>query len=332
MKAQKNMTNVNKIHWADEKEIVHTSLPLKFTLLLLKHIPCFLIRIFIFPVSFFFFVFSPRVRKDCRNYQKHLQHFTDVKQITKTPKKILSYPQILSFSCCIVEKMEGWLGKIKFKQIEYQNDDIESILEDLRQNKGVFVITSHLGNMELLRSLSENNEKLVGRQVPVYVIMDTKITPSFSATLNSINNKVNVNIIDAANIGPDSMVILMEAIEKGALVVIAGDRTPSNNRDKVLKQEFLGEQANFPYGVFLIPFLLKSPVYYMFGLREKISILYPKYKVYIEKSKVDFNCSRAEREEKIKECCKEFVEKLEKFCVRYPYQWYNFFNFWNTGD
>ena len=24
-----------------------------------------------------------------------------------------------------------------------------------------------------------------------------------------------------------------------------------------------------------------------------------------------------------------FIEKLEKYCQKYPYQWYNFFNFWN---
>lgn len=319
------MTNEEKIHWAEEKEVVHTSFPLKLTLFLLKYTPFFLVRIIVYFVSFFFTIFVSRVRKESRLYQKRLKEFT----LGKCPKIISGYLQILSFSFCIIEKMEGWLGKIKFRKIEYQNDDISLILDDLRQKKGVLLITSHLGNMELMRSLSENNQQLVGRDVPVYVIMNTKISPAFTTTLNSINNKVSVNIIDSTEIGPDSMVTLMDAIEKGALVVIAGDRTSAQNRDKIIKQSFLGKEAPFPYGVFLIPFLLKAPVYYMFGLREKISILYPKYKVYIEKSKIDFNCSRTKREENITRCCKEFVEKLEKYCQMYPYQWYNFFNFWN---
>lgn len=315
----------NEVHWADGKEIVRTSFLLKFTLILLKHIPGFLIRIFIFPVSFCFYLFSIPARRQVRLYQQHLKTFSE----GKCPKVIRSFPQILSFSFCIVEKMEGWLGKIKFKQIEYQNDDITNILDDLKQGKGVFIITSHLGNMELMRSLNENNRQLVGRDVPVYVVMDTKISPQFTATLNSINKNVAVNIIDSSSIGPDSMVTLMDAIEEGAMVVIAGDRTSAHNRNKIIKQSFLGEEAPFPYGVFLIPFLLKAPVYYLFGLREKISIFYPKYKFHIEKSAIDFSCGRAKREEMIKECCKEFAEKLEKYCIMYPYQWYNFFNFWN---
>lgn len=319
------MKKAETTHWADNKEVVRTNILLKFTLLLIKITPGFLLRIIIYIVSFFFYIFSPKAIKSVRLYQHNLKNFTN----GTTPKVIRSYPQILSFAFCIVEKMEGWLGKIKFSQIEYQNDDIDSILDDLRRGQGALLITSHLGNMELMRSLNDNNEKLVGRYVPVYVIMDTKISPQFSETLNSINGKVGVNIIDSSEIGPDSMVTLMDAIENGAMVVIAGDRTSAQNRDKVIKQSFLGKEAPFPYGVFLIPFLLKAPVYYMFGMREKVSIFKPKYKFHIEKSQLDFNCGRAKREEMIKECCKEFAEKLEKYCAMYPFQWYNFFNFWN---
>ena len=78
----------------------------------------------------------------------------------------------------------------------------------------------------------------------------------------------------------------------------------------------------------MIPALVKLPVYFMFGMREKMSIFNPKYNIHIEKSSVDFNCARSEREQNIVQCCEEFVEKLQKFCVMYPYQWYNFFNFW----
>ncbi|MBQ1392319.1 MAG: hypothetical protein IIY81_02040, partial [Lachnospiraceae bacterium] len=63
--------------------------------------------------------------------------------------------------------------------------------------------------------------------------------------------------------------------------------------------------------------------------RKKMSLVNPVYKVYIEKSKIDFDCPRNKREEGINNLCLEFIEKLEKFCRMYPYQWYNFFNFWN---
>ena len=57
-------------------------------------------------------------------------------------------------------------------------------------------------------------------------------------------------------------------------------------------------------------------------------IIKKEYNIHIEKSKVDFDCPRSEREARINECCGEYVERLEKMCLMYPYQWYNFFNFW----
>lgn len=311
-------------HWADNKEVIKTNAPLKFLLVLLKYTPGFMVRFLIYPVTFFYFVFVKSARKAAVQYQKQLREFTG----RKIPPHISSYRQMLSFSLCIIEKMEGWLGKIKFDRIQYQNDDITDILETLKAGKGALLITSHLGNMELLRSLSDYNEQLVGRQVPVYVVMDMKVNNNFTETLKSVNPKFSFNVINSIDFGPDAMVTLMDAVENGALVVIAGDRTSANEREKTIKVNFLGKEAEFPYGVFLMPFLMKVPVYFMFGLRSKLSVFNPKHNVYIEKCHINFDCPRSERENNIVLCCGEFIGKLEKFCILYPYQWYNFFDFW----
>ena len=183
-----------------------------------------------------------------------------------------------------------------------------------------------------MRSLSENNRQLVGHDVPVVAIMETNATKQFNQTLSQINSNFNMNLIDPSQIGPDTICTLMDFIEQGALVIISGDRTSARSRDKYLSKNFLGKPAPFPYGTFLIPFLLKAPVYYMFGFRSKNSVFNPKYKIYIEKSQINLECSRSERDERISEICSEFIGKLEKFCKIYPYQWYNFFNFWNFSE
>lgn len=311
-------------HWTKSKEVIKTNKPLKLVLILLKFIPGVVVRALIYPVSFFYWIFSSDARKAAVIYQKQLREFTG----HNVPKRISSYRQIFSFALCIVEKLEGWLGKIKFSKIQYQNDDITSVLELLKQGKGAILITSHLGNMELLRSLSDYNYQLVGREVPVYVFMDLEATSNFSDTLKSLNPKVSFNVVNSNAIGPDTIVTLTEAVENGALVVIAGDRTSAHSGGKNLKISFLGKDANFPYGSFLIPALMKCPVYFMFGVRSKISIFNPKQNVYIEKCHTDFNCPRSEREKHIIQCCGEYVARLEKYCILYPYQWYNFFDFW----
>lgn len=324
----KNKNKENKLHWADEKEVIHTNIPLKILVFLFKLLPAFFVLSLAYPVSFFYYLFSKRARNEAKLYQKNLQDYTD----GQFPHKISPYRQILSFSICLLEKMQGWLGKFDFGRIEYQKDDIDILLNQLKENKGALLISSHQGNLELMRSLSENNRQLVGHDVPVVAIMETNATKQFNQTLSQINSNFNMNLIDPSQIGPDTICTLMDFIEQGALVIISGDRTSARSRDKYLSKNFLGKPAPFPYGTFLIPFLLKAPVYYMFGFRSKNSVFNPKYKIYIEKSKINLECSRSERDERISEICSEFIEKVEKFCEVYPYQWYNFFNFWNFSE
>lgn len=312
-------------HWSEEKEVIKSSKPLEIIIFLLKIFPSFLVHLLGYPISFFYVIFAKNARKSAFDYQKKLHDFTN----GKIPKIISPYRQMLAFSFSIMEKFEGWLGKIKPSQIEYQNDDINDLLDNLQKNQGAFLIFSHLGNMELLRSLSENNSKLVNREVPLYVIMEIETSDNFLNALQKTNPKVNMNIIRTTDIGIETIEFLENVLKNGALVVLAGDRTSAHSRDKIIKEKFLGELANFPYGTFLLPFLLKVPVYYLFGVRSINSIFNRKFKLFIEKSKINFEQNRKERENAIKLCCKEFVEKLEKYCKKFPYQWYNFFDFWS---
>ena len=114
--------------------------------------------------------------------------------------------------------------------------------------------------------------------------------------------------------------------------MITGDRTSARSRSRIIREKFLGKEADFPYGVFVLALLLKAPVYYVFGLRTKTVSLKPRYNLFVEKSKINFDSNRSERNEKIHALCREFVEKLQNYCVQFPYQWYNFYNFWKLED
>lgn len=319
------MVKEDKLHWADEKEAIKTNKPLKVLLFLFKYLPKPCVRVLIYPVAFFFMISNERIKPESETYQKNLREYTK----NESPRIVSPYRQILSFCLCVLEKMEGWLGLMKFKRIHYCDDDVTQLLDQLKEGKGAVLITAHIGNMELLRSLSDHNKDLVGRDVPVIVIMEVNPNEQFSNTLREVNPNFALNVVDSSSIGPDTICYLMDEINKGSLVIIAGDRTSAHARDKFLVHNFLGKPAKFPYGTFLIPFLINSPVYYMFGLRRKMSIFNPQYTVYIEKSKIEFDCPRSKREEGINNLCLEFIEKLEKFCRMYPFQWYNFYNFWN---
>ena len=313
-------------HWSEEKEVISSNKPLKYLLHLLKYFPRFFVHSIIFPVGFFYYIFSKHTRIVCSIYQKQLQEYTDY----QIPKRISSYKQIVSFCLCVLEKMEGWLGKFYYKELNTFDDDLKTLQDQLEEGKGAILLGSHLGNIELMRSLSTFGENGVSKNYSIITIMELKATSQFNQTLKEINPNVNFQVISPSDFGPETIIQLEEQIANGGLVVIAGDRTSPNARNRNLKKMFLGKEASFPYGTFLIPALLKSPVYYVFGMRTRSATLKSVYNLYVEKSAVSFeNVHRAEREKRIDELCQEFVLKLEKYCKMYPYQWYNFFNFWD---
>ncbi len=315
-------------HWSEEKEVISSNKPLKYLLHLLKYFPRFFVHSLIFPVGFFYYIFSKHARIVCSIYQKQLQEYTD----HQIPKRISPYKQIVSFCLCVLEKMEGWLGKFYYKELNTFDDDLKTLQAQLEEGKGAILLGSHLGNIELMRSLSTFGENGVSKNYSIITIMELKATSQFNQTLKEINPNVNFQVISPSDFGPETIIQLEEQIANGGLVVIAGDRTSPNARNRNLKKMFLGKEASFPYGTFLIPALLKAPVYYVFGMRTRSATLKSVYNLYVEKSAVSFeNVQRAEREKRIDELCQEFVLKLEKYCKMYPYQWYNFFNFWDDS-
>lgn len=313
-----------QLHWADEKEVIKSNKSVLLLWWLFKHIPKFLVRILVYPVSLFYLISSKRARTETVLYQKKLKSFSN----GLSPSKISSYKQIVSFSLCVLEKIEGWIGKIKFDEIAFQDDDVRTLVDELNHKKGAVIISSHLGNMELLRSLSSSGETGVSRFVPVTAIMSKKATANFNRTLMQINPNAELNLIDPSEITPESIEIMTNTIENGGLVVLAGDRVSSQSRDRIIEKSFLGETAHFPYGVFLIAALINAPIYFMYGIREKATVFSSKQKLSVEKADIDFNCPKKEREQRIDLLCEKYVKNLERHCVLYPYQWYNFFNFW----
>lgn len=316
------------LHWADEKEVISSNKPLLLVFGLMRKLPDYLVFILIYPISFFFYIFSKRGRVEAKNYQRQMKEFTG----GKVPLKISPFKQILSFSLCVMEKMEGWLGNYHYNELVTHDDDLKSLQSQLEQGKGALFIGSHLGNIELLRSLSSFGENGVSRKISVTAIIELKSTEQFNRTLKEVNPNVDFQVIDPEKIGVNTIAELQEQIENGGLVVITGDRTSARSRSRIIREKFLGKEADFPYGVFVLALLLKAPTYYVFGLRTKTASLRPKYHIFVEKSKVDFERPSSKRDEKIHALCKEFVVKLEKYCIQFPYQWYNFYNFWKLED
>ena len=313
-------------HWTQKREEVSSSRPIVFLVWLVSHLPLWFVGLLAFPISFFYFACSKRARNESRAYQNRLLRYTAGKDDRIRRPHI--YRHIVSFALCIIEKIEGWCGKIGFNKINLHDDDVTLLIEELDRKKGALLIGSHLGNIEMLRSLAEYGRTGVSHYVPVTAILNLNTTQKFNNTIKEINPHVQLNIINADEIDAGTISLLMDRIDEGGLVVIAADRTSLSTVDRSIAENFLGKSARFSYGAFLLAALLKAPTYFVFAFREKTLMLTPRYSMRVHKTDITFDCPRAERETRIKRLCGEYVALLEKYCTMYPLQWYNFFNFW----
>lgn len=308
-------------HWSQKREAVASYAGLRLLMLLSRIIPHVVIKVIVMPVSFFYFLFA-------RTGKMHSKDFLNRVSKTTGKKRTSSLIHFISFSLNLVEKMESWSGKFSFDNIQFQQDDVEELVDGLEHGQGAFLICSHLGNAELLRALAEMNRTGVSRQIPTISIVDFSVSPKFSKMIEEINPESLHHIVSAKDIGPDTVIILQQCIEAGGLVVIAGDRTSSTTIDSYFMLPFLGETAPFATGPFVLARILGAPCYTVFGLRHKTTSFFPIYKMHVRKLGIPQSTSRKERQY-VTECiARQFIAELEHHVLEHPYQWYNFYDFW----
>ncbi len=143
-------TEETPLHWSQHKEKAAGYWHLKLLLVLFRLFPTVILRVIAFPVGFFYFLFSKKARNESKRFLQKAAPFVTQHGIAKKCRSPFGpLRHIISFSLTLVEKIESWGGKFQFKNVHFQNDDIEELISDLENKKGVFLITSHLGNIEL---------------------------------------------------------------------------------------------------------------------------------------------------------------------------------------
>jgi predicted LPLAT superfamily acyltransferase len=321
-------------HWSKQKEQAAGYWDIKFMLFLFRIFPVVILRVLAFPVGFFYFLFSKNARAFSKRFLLKAAPFISNPETQKKCRSPFApLRHIVSFSLALVEKLQSWGGKYRFGNIHFQDDDIAGLMADLENKKGVFIITSHMGNTELLRGLINLDKTGVSRKVPVTAIIDLAVTRNFNRIVKELNSKFDMDIITASEIGAHTAPFLEERLSLGGIVSIAGDRTSGGKAEKSLAIPFLGEDALFSQGAFYLAALIRAPVYFIFALRRGDLSIKPEYDMHVHKSSLspDSFSPDSTRKERLRLCASlanDFAGLLENYCKERPFQWYNFFDFW----
>jgi predicted LPLAT superfamily acyltransferase len=183
------------------------------------------------------------------------------------------------------------------------------------------LLGSHLGNLEVCRVIADFD-----KTIHINVLLDNKHAQKFNQLLKQTSDNSQLNLIQITEITAATSMVLRNKINNGELVIIAADRTPVSNQQRVTKVTFMGADALFPQGPFILASLLECPVYTVFCLKQ-----HSKNVIYFDLFSDSLMFPRKTREEAMQKMIQRYAECLQTYCLKEPLQWFNFFDFWHSS-
>lgn len=273
-------------------------------------------RVLLYPVVAYFLLTGADARRASNAYFDRLRRFAGASAALPRPGWRTAFRHMMAFAEALLHKFAAWLGQIGDEKVSFPNQAEFQAL--LASGKGALFIGAHLGNLELSRALASG-----GRKAAVNAVVYVEHGRGFFDALARSNPDFSVNLIHVAEVGPGTSIELKEKIDNGELLVIVGDRTPPGERARTCTVDFLGAPAPFAKGPFILAALLECPVYLFFCLKEADG-----YRIHFERFAERVVLPRAEREARLRELVQRYARRLEAYCLRAPYQWFNFYDYW----
>jgi predicted LPLAT superfamily acyltransferase len=159
------------------------------------------------------------------------------------------------------------------------------------------------------------------RKFPLKVLMDSLHNENITRFLDGLNPEIAGTVI--APDRPDTLIKVKESLDRGYVIGMLGDRVSGG--DKTTRCQFLGAPATFPAGPMLLAAMMHCAVVLFFGVYRGGN----RYDIYFEHFAGDIVLDRGHRAEDIASWMQRYAERLEHHTRVAPYNWFNFYRFWD---
>ena len=264
-------------------------------------------RLFVRILAFYYTLVAPEARRGARAFLARVDAPTTFGR---------AYLQILRFAQVTLDSLFLMSGKVDRFRVTRTG---HVYLEELRERRrGAILLGAHLGSMYAMRAQSGVES------LPLYAVVYTKHAERINAVLREIDPGGHAQLLQMGE-GVDFMLRIKELIEDGAIVAILADRVGSD--DRAATATFLGDEARFPTGPYILAATLKCPVYLTFGLYRDPD----GYDLFCEPFAERIELPRKRRQEALEEYAQRYANRLEHFVRLAPDNWFNFYDFWREG-
>ena len=285
---------------------------LRLSLFLSQILPEFALKLIVKIVVWFYYIFSKNERENIAAFRRNLSEFAGA----QTLKGTSVFSHFEAFGVAICDKFRVWKGKIKDDELEII--DLERIKSELiGAQKGQILLTAHLGNVEICKALAA---RVKGFRMVILTYDEN--SRKFNEVLREISkNGGSVRMMAVNKLDVAAMLELKNIVESGEHIGIMGDRTPLGG-DKAARVKFLGKEASFNYGPYLIAGILGVKISSLWC--QKIG---GKFRIELVPLASAVKLGR-DKAAAAREYLQIYVRELENRCKQTPTQWFNFFDFW----
>ncbi len=183
--------------------------------------------------------------------------------------------------------------------------------EALHQSGGMLIF-SHHGNW------AQSFKMFDIYDIRLNIVTDEAIDDNLQKIENSTDTNERINIISLKN-GMQAMLDIARALQNNEILIIMVDRIKED--DKRVEVDFLGRPTLFHSGGFEIALMRKAPMLGCDIVRTGNNAI----KIHFSEI---ITSEETTKEAIIRDMAQQYARFLESVVREYPWQWFNFFDFW----
>ena len=258
------------------------------------------------PATAWFLLTSGRARRASREF---------LRRARGRPASLLDVARHFhAFACAVGDRVLLLAGRTE--RFEIETAGVDELLAILARGEGCILLGAHLGSFEVLRTVARHSP------VPVWALMFRRNAGSLAPLLERLAPDVAARVLEIGDTA--SMIQARECVERGEIVGILADRGPAGHR--FVPVPFLGAPAPFPSGPFVLAATLGAPVVLFHGVRTGRR----RYRVEFHPFAERVVLRRGSRDADLRAIVTRYAAALEPACRAHPFQWFNFFPFWES--
>lgn len=230
------------------------------------------------------------------------------------------YRHIHSFASVALDRIWFAAGRLELFDMHITGNELMD--RSVAEARGVFLLGAHIGSFEALHAVGISHPGL-----PVAMVMYPENARMIHTVLQALAPDFAVSIIPIGQRG--SALAIRDFLDKGGLTGLMGDRFVESDavHGGSLELMFLGTPTRFTDGPVRLAMMLRQQVLFMVGLYRGGK----RYEVRFE-TLADFRevpADTTERERLVHATVAQYVQRLEALCLEAPYNWFNFYDYWN---